>query len=157
MCLCVSLHMHVSLYIHQIDILSSTDKLFRCISIHPCGETHEMILDGIETRLTLREPDNIPHRHKQSQRKRMNFNAYFLIFPLFTFTLTATGMLCSLEDLYKWQALIPSWKFLTLPKGSIYIVIHRQTVSLYHNSSEWLDTWDGSSWDRNSANFTLIW
>ena len=26
------------------------------------------------------------------------------------------------------------------PNISIYIVIHRQTVSSYHNSSEWLDT-----------------
>ena len=36
-----------------------------------------------------------------------------------------------------------------------YIVIHRQTVSLYHNSSEWIDTQDASSWDRNPPNFTL--
>ena len=25
-------------------------------------------------------------------------------------------------------------------EGSVYIVIQRQTVSLYHNSSVWLDT-----------------
>ena len=37
----------------------------------------------------------------------------------------------------------------------IYIVIQRQTVSLYHNSSVWLDTQDASSWNRNLANFTL--
>ena len=37
----------------------------------------------------------------------------------------------------------------------MYIVIHRQTVSLYHNSSVWLDTQDASSWDRNAPNFTL--
>ena len=24
----------------------------------------------------------------------------------------------------------------------VYIVIHREIVSLYHNSSVWLDTWD---------------
>ena len=41
------------------------------------------------------------------------------------------------------------------PWGSVYIVIHRQTVSLYHNSSMWLDTWDAWSWDRNPPNFTL--
>ena len=34
----------------------------------------------------------------------------------------------------------------------IYIVINRQTVSLYRNSSVWLDA---SSWDRNPPNFTL--
>ena len=37
----------------------------------------------------------------------------------------------------------------------IYIVIHRQTVSLYHNSTVWLDTQDSSSWDQNLPNFTL--
>ena len=29
-----------------------------------------------------------------------------------------------------------------------YIVIHRQTISLYHNSSVWLDTQDDTCWDR---------
>ena len=33
----------------------------------------------------------------------------------------------------------------------IYIVIHRQTVSFYQNSSEWLDTQDA----RSPSNFTL--
>ena len=37
----------------------------------------------------------------------------------------------------------------------IYIVIHRQTVSLYHNSLVWLDTQDARSRDRNPSNFTL--
>ena len=39
----------------------------------------------------------------------------------------------------------------------VYIVIHRQTVSLYNNSSVWLDTKDASSWDWNPPNFTLDW
>ena len=38
---------------------------------------------------------------------------------------------------------------------NVYIVIHRQTVSLYHNSLVWLDTQDALSWDRNPPNFTL--
>ena len=38
---------------------------------------------------------------------------------------------------------------------SIYIVIHIQTVLLYHNSLVWLDRQDVSSWDRNPINFTL--
>ena len=39
----------------------------------------------------------------------------------------------------------------------IYIfVIHRQTVLLYHKSSEWLDTLDASSWDENPTNVRLI-
>ena len=33
--------------------------------------------------------------------------------------------------------------------------MHRRTVSLYHNSSVWLDTLDTRSWDRNPPNFTL--
>ena len=37
----------------------------------------------------------------------------------------------------------------------IYIVIHIQTVSLYPNSSVWLDTQDAASRDRNPPNFTL--
>ena len=39
----------------------------------------------------------------------------------------------------------------------IYIVIHRLTVSLYHNSSVWLDTWDAPSRDGNPPNFTSGW
>ena len=38
---------------------------------------------------------------------------------------------------------------------SKYIVIHKQTVLLYHNSSVGLDTQDTSSWDQNPPNFTL--
>ena len=38
----------------------------------------------------------------------------------------------------------------------IYIVIHSQTVSLYHNTSMWLDTWDASNWDRNPADFRTV-
>ena len=35
----------------------------------------------------------------------------------------------------------------------IYIVTHRQTVSLYHKSSVWLDRLDSQSWDRNLADW----
>ena len=37
----------------------------------------------------------------------------------------------------------------------IYIVIHRQTVSFYQNSSVWLDSQDARSRDRNPSNFTI--
>ena len=37
---------------------------------------------------------------------------------------------------------------------SIYIVIHRQTVLLYYNSSMWLDTQSALSWDWNPSDFT---
>ena len=36
-----------------------------------------------------------------------------------------------------------------------YIYSHPQTVSIYQNSSVWLDTQDARSRDRNPANFTL--
>ena len=38
----------------------------------------------------------------------------------------------------------------------IYIVIHRQTVSLYHNFSEWVNTREVSSRDRNLADFRVV-
>ena len=37
----------------------------------------------------------------------------------------------------------------------IYIVIHEQTVSLYH-SSVWLDMQDASSWDRSPDDFMPV-
>ena len=37
----------------------------------------------------------------------------------------------------------------------IYIVIHRQTVLFYQNSSVWLDTQDARSRDRNPSNIML--
>ena len=40
-------------------------------------------------------------------------------------------------------------------KRCVYIVIHRQTVSFYQNSSVWLDTQDARSQDQNPSNFTL--
>ena len=38
----------------------------------------------------------------------------------------------------------------------ICTVIHRQTVSLYHNSSVWLDTQDASIWNRNPADLMSV-
>ena len=37
----------------------------------------------------------------------------------------------------------------------IYIVFYRQTISLHHNSTVWLDTWDAPSQDRKPANFKI--
>ena len=42
------------------------------------------------------------------------------------------------------------------PSLCIYIYCYPQTVSLYHNSSVWLDREDASSWDRNPADFMLV-
>ena len=38
---------------------------------------------------------------------------------------------------------------------TVYIVIYRQTFSLYHDSSVWLVHWDALNWDQNPPNFTL--
>ena len=38
----------------------------------------------------------------------------------------------------------------------IYIVLLRQTVSLYHSPSVWLETRFTSSWDRNPTDFTPV-
>ena len=40
--------------------------------------------------------------------------------------------------------------------GSLFSVTLRQTVSLSHNSSSWLDTRYASSWDRNQADFMSV-
>ena len=40
------------IYIY-VCILSSTDRLFRCITTLQCGQTHRMLHAGIETGLTL--------------------------------------------------------------------------------------------------------
>ena len=37
----------------------------------------------------------------------------------------------------------------------IYIVIHKEIVSLYHNSTVWLDILDARSWNRNPPYFML--
>ena len=60
----------------------------------------------------------------------------------------------------KQHVLFASGKWMLWPKISKNphlkeIYCHPQTVSLYHNSSVWLDTKDASSWDQNPPNFTL--
>ena len=52
-------------------------------------------------------------------------------------------------------AIISLARVLNHREGSVYIVIHGRTVSLYNNFSVWLHTLDASSWDRNLPNFTL--
>ena len=36
---------------------------------------------------------------------------------------------------------------------NLYTVIHRKIISLYPNSSVWLDTWEAQSWNLNLADF----
>ena len=73
---------------------------------------------------------------------------------LFTFLyLSATRVLNSFEELCITLAAADNSfaSVLNPPCGSVYIVIHRQTVLFYQNSSVWLDTQDA----RNPSNFTL--
>ena len=46
------------------------------------------------------------------------------------------------------NAIISEWQ-----TYNTHIVIHRQSVSLYHNSPVWLDSQDASSWDWNPLQF----
>ena len=71
-------------------------------------------------------------------------------------TLSATRVLNSFEELCITLAADGNSFARELnPHGGAYIVIHRQTVSFYQNSSVWLDTQDARSRDRNPSNFTL--
>ena len=49
------------------------------------------------------------------------------------------------------EEMLPKYTYIYI---YIYTVIHKQTVSLYHNSSVGLDSRDASSQDQNPPNFT---
>ena len=82
--------------------------------------------------------------------------AHVLAFVCLHFPPSDTRVLNSLEKLYiTWVAAVNSFaRGLNPQEGSVYIIIHRDTVSLYHIFSVWLDTPDASSWDRNLPNDT---
>ena len=73
-------------------------------------------------------------------------NACVSAFVCLHFALSDTGGLNSLDMLCITR--VPTVIFLCqnvhppAGEGSVYVVIHKQTVSLYHNSSVWLDTRD---------------
>ena len=59
-----------------------------------------MLQAGIETLLSFTSALIAkPHTRQQSQRKWRNFNAYVLVFALFTYKLTETGVLNSIEEI----------------------------------------------------------
>ena len=82
---------------------------------------------------------------------------FVLAFICLHFMLSDTGVLNSLEELcIMLVAAVNSFIRVLNPQGGgVYIVIRRQTVSLYHNSSVWLNMQDALSWDWNPPNFTL--
>ena len=63
-----------------IYILSSTDRLFRCITTLQYSSTSGMLPAEIETRLNLYELYILPNSHQHSQRKRRNIlrTSFFL-------------------------------------------------------------------------------
>ena len=76
---------------NYIDILSSTDRLFRCITTHQCGKTREMLQAGVETRLILRQSDILQMQsHQQPQCKRRNFTHVFFQYIYIYIYITVT-------------------------------------------------------------------
>ena len=75
---------------------------------------------------------------------------YIIAFVCLHFALLDTRVLSSLEELCTTLvAAVNSFARVLNPQKGAYIVIHRQTISLYHNSSVWLDTLGAWTWDRN--------
>ena len=90
-------------------------------------------------------------------RQLGNYKALCSRFRLFTFyTLPDIRALNSFEELCIMRvAAINSFARVLNPRRVAYVVIHRLTVSSYHNSPVWVDTKGTWSWDRKPANFTL--
>ena len=99
----------------------------------------------------------IPLCHQSTNFSTVFIRHYVVAFACLHFALPDTRVLNSHEVLCitRFAAVNLSPACSTSGVGSVYIVIHRQTVSLNQNSSVWLDTQDASSWDWNPANFTL--
>ena len=110
-------------------------------------------LDKLDTSSWDRNPPNftlgrlltaLPFRRPTSAQE---YNHFVSTFDYFHFTLSDTGLPNSLEELCITQlAAINSFFWVLNPReGSVYIVIYRQAVSLYHNSSVWPGTQDPST------------
>ena len=96
------------------------------------------------------------HTYKTQRQLRNLAHMYQL---LFVCILSATQVLNSFEELCMTQMATVNFfakVFNPLQWRGAYIVIYRQTVSLYHNSSVWLDTWNASSRDRNPPNYNSL-
>ena len=77
------IYIYIYIYIYTV---SSTDRLFRCITTHQRGETREMLQAEVETRLTLRQSDILPENYRQPQHEGRNLT-YMYYFHLFIGTL----------------------------------------------------------------------
>ena len=130
-----------------IFILSSTDRLFRCIITLQCGSTYEMLQAGIESRLILHQSDILPQILRYSLRLWGNF---FYVYIFLHVRYRLSGVLNSWEGLLRISSSSSRQK---THGGEKHIHRHPQTVSCHHNFSVWLDTRDALSWDRNPAIF----
>ena len=128
---------HIYIYIY-IYILSSTDRLFRCITTIRYDKTREMLQAGIETWLI-----DVRRIFYPKTIGPFSISEGILRIYLFTYTLigyrSAQFIRRSLH-LCSWSSRQFTTHVLNPRTWHRYIVIHRQTVLLYHNSSVWLDT-----------------
>ena len=132
-----------------IYILSSTD---RSVSFN---QNSFVWLDRLDSRSWDRNPvnSNVNPRfyHSATSASEGNVNAY--VSHLFLLAYIRDRELDSYEEpciTLVANLLLPSLESSSIQgQGSIYIVIHRQTVSFYQYSSVWLERLDSRSWDRN--------
>ena len=115
--------------LYFIYILSFTDRLSLYHNSSVSLDTYASSWDQNPPNFTL---DLVSYRSA----------SWWAFICFYIFALLDTRVLILLEELcITWLAAINfCTKVLNPQEGSIYIVIHRQTVLLYHNSSVWLDT-----------------
>ena len=108
----------ISIYLY-IYILSSTDRLFRSIRTHQCGETCQIPEARIETWMTVTPIQDSITRLRRNQPKRRKFKRLCIIYVLLRYIrLTATESSIHLKSLALrwWQPLLPSLERST-PQG----------------------------------------
>ena len=110
-----------------------------------------LISTTLSRRLTMHLSDTSSIAQHLKRHSCPTAAAFVYIF----YTLSATRVLNSFEELCITLAAAGNSFVRELnPHGGAHIVIHRQTVSFYQNSSVWLDTQDARSRDWNPSNFT---
>ena len=116
-------------------ILSSTERLFRCIITLRCGLTRETLKTWIETHQKF--TSGWWHTPKPSLQLHINseINAYVLTFVLFKNILHDRIPKCSIHKksfaLREWQPLIPSPKCSTPTPGNVYIYMYIYAIYIY--------------------------
>ena len=114
---------------------------------------------GIETCQTLHYTDNLTAQPFRRPSSACEYNASCIQLSIFNI-LRNRKPECSIRYMSCYitrVTVVNSFARVLNPrKESANIVIHRQTVSLYHNSSVWLDNRDGSNWNRNPPIYIFI-